>query len=654
MRSTLRAFAIVALISPSPAAAQAPALTPPEGFVLDGMPPVPESVATAMAPYNQARYATLVAWHPTRREILVGTTFAETMQFHRVAGPGMARTQLTFFEEGLGGGQRRSANRAMFEPTSGRAFVFQRDADGKSNYQNYRFDLESASATRLTDGQSRNTLGAWSTKGDRMAYASTRRNGKDYDLYVIDPADPSSNRLLARGEGFWDVVDWSPDDRTVLAVEVKSAEESVLWRVEVATGEMVPLSPQGGSRPVSYAGAAFAGAGESVYVTTDQDSNFLRLARLDPATGRIVSLTDAIDWDVEEFALSPDQTLIAFVTNEDGAGVLHLLDVATGAERPAPKVPTGIVSNIHWHPNGVDLAFDLQSPRSAGDVYALNVKTGQVERWTFSEAVGLNPESFAEPGVIRWKSFDGRMISGILYRPPTRFAGRRPVMINVHGGPEAQARPSWIGRSNYFLNDMGVAIIYPNVRGSRGFGKEFLQLDNGILREGAIADIGALLDWIAAQPDLDPSRVMVTGASYGGFMTLAVAATYPDRIRCVFAGFGQSNLVTFLEGTDPSRQDRRRAEYGDERDPAVRAVLERIAPVNHADRVKTPLFVAHDKNDTSVPYTESEQMVAAVKPNGAPVWYLLATSQGHGLTRSSSVAYLMHAWAYFMQQYLIN
>jgi len=260
----------------------------------------------------------------------------------------------------------------------------------------------------------------------------------------------------------------------------------------------------------------------------------------------------------------------------------------------------------------------------------------------------------AEPGVVRWKSFDGRTISGIIYRPPTRFAGKRPVMINIHGGPEGQIRAAWIGRSNYFLNDMGVAIIYPNVRGSRGFGKAFLQLDNGVLREGAVKDVGALLDWIAAQPDLDPSRVMVTGASYGGFMTLAVAATYPDRIRCAFAGWGQSNLVTFLENTAPARQDLRRAEYGDERDPEVRAVLERVSPLTHADRIRMPLFIAHDKNDTSVPYTESEQMVAAVKKNGTPVWYMLATDQGHGLTRASSVAYLMHAWAYFMQEFLIK
>ena len=656
MRHLLRSLVLVALVCPSVGWAQdAPAvLTPPPGFLLDGMPPVPQAIDEAVAPYNRYRFATLVAWHPSRREMVVGTTFGETMQYHRVAGPGMARTQLTFIDEGLGGGQRRSAYPATFERATGRYLVFQRDLDGKSNFQNYRLDLDSSAVTLLTDGQSRNTLGVWSTRGDRMAYTSTRRNGRDYDIYLIDPSNPSGNRLLAQGQGYWSVVDWSADDATLLAVEVMSVEESYLWRVDVATGEMVPITPHGGAKPISFAGAAFAGAGDAVYVTTDQDSDFLRLARLDPATGTITSLTDALDWDVEEFELSPDQSMIAFVANEDGAGVLHLFDVRSGAERPVSGIPAGLVSNINWHPSGVDLAFDLQSPRSAGDVYSLNVKTGAVERWTTSEAVGLNPESFAEPGVIRWTSADGRTISGIIYRPPTRFSGKRAVLINIHGGPESQERPRWLGRSNYFLNDMGIVIIYPNVRGSSGFGKPFRQLDNGVLREAAIKDIETLLDWIAAQPDLDASRVMVTGASYGGYMTLAVAALYPDRIRCAFAGFGQSNLVTFLENTAPARQDRRRAEYGDERDPAVRAVLERISPLTYADRVKMPLFVAHDKNDTSVPYSESEQMVAAVRKSGTPVWFMSATDQGHGITRASSLTFLTNAWVYFMQEYLIK
>jgi dipeptidyl aminopeptidase/acylaminoacyl peptidase len=634
------------------ALAQEKASTPPEALVIEGMPPVPASIADGMAPYAQYRRATFRSWHPAKREMLIATRFGDTDQIHHVAMPGGARTQLTFVAGGLGGGQRASYP-AAYQQADGRCFVYAKDEGGNEAYQNYRFDLATGAATRLTDGASKNTLGVWSRSGDRMAYASTRRNGKDYDLYVINPADPKGDRLLARLEGAWDAVDWTPGDRSVLALQTISNAESYLWRIDVATGETTLLTPKG-AEPMSYAHAEVARDGKTIYLTTDRDSDFLRLARLDLASNRTTVLTGKLDGDVSEFSLSPDETTIALVVNEDGVGVLHLLDLATGGARRAPNVPLGIVSNIRWHKNSVDLAFDVESPRMPGDVFSLNVKTGAVDRWTRSEAGGLNTDALAEPEVVRWKSFDGLPISGLLYKTPARFPGRRPVMINIHGGPEGQARPTWVGRSNYFLNEMGVAIIYPNFRGSTGFGKKFRDLDNGVLRDNATKDIGALLDWIAARPDLDASRVMVTGASFGGYLTLASFVAYNDRIRCAFAGFPISDIVTDLERTDPSRRDLRRQEYGDERDPQVRAALDKIAPVNNAAKIRTPLFLAHGQNDPRVPVSESQQMAAAVKQNGAPLWYIVATDEGHGFSRRANVDFLQYAWAFFMQQYLLN
>jgi dipeptidyl aminopeptidase/acylaminoacyl peptidase len=654
---TLAALA-VALVGAGVAAgihlrAQEGIVKPPEGLAIEGMPPVPARIAAAMAPYGQYRRATFRSWHPVRREMLIATRFGDTDQIHRVVVPGGARTQLTFIPGGLGGGQV-APYRFSYQQATGAFIVFQKDESGKENFQNYRLDLATRAVTRLTDGVSRNTLGVWSRRGDRLAYSSTRRNGKDWDLYVMDPADPSTDRRIAEVEGRWDAVDWTPDDRAVLALETRSAAESYLWRVEVATGERTLLTPKG-PEPVSFADAAVARDGRTVYLTTDRDSDFLRLARLDLRTGRLTVLTETVAGDVEEFALAPDDSLVAFVVNENGLGVLHLLDLATGRERPVLKLPVGIVSNLRWHRNGVDLAFDLESPRMPRDVFSLDVRTGRVDRWTFSETGGLDPETLAEPEVVRWKSFDGLTISGILYRPPARFAGRRPVMINIHGGPErGQARPVWIGWSNYFLNELGVAILYPNVRGSSGFGKRFRDLDNGVRREDATRDIGALLDWIATRPDLDPARVMVTGASYGGYLTLSAFATYNDRLRCAFAGFPISSMVTELERTDPSRRDQRRPEYGDERDPAVRAVLERIAPLTNASKIRRPLFLAHGERDTRVPVSESRQMAAAVRENGAPLWLLVAQDEGHGFARQANVQYLMYAWAWFMEQYLVN
>jgi len=460
--------------------------------------------------------------------------------------------------------------------------------------------------------------------------------------------------MIAPLEGSWDAIDWTPDDKGVLAIQTISVAESYLWRIDVTTGEKTLLTPKG-PQPVSYRGAALARDGKSVYLTTDRESDFLRLARLDPAGGALTVLTDRLSGDVEEFALSPDQTVIAFAVNQDGLSALHLLDVGTGKERPGPKIATGIVTNLRWHRNSVDLAFDFQSPKTPGDVYSLDAKTGRVERWTVSETGGLNPDALADPEIVRWKSFDGLTISGVLYRPPARFSGKRPVMINIHGGPEReQARPTWVGRSNYFLNEMGVAIIYPNFRGSWGFGKKFRDLDNGVLRDNGTKDIGALLDWIAMRPDLDKDRVMITGASFGGYLTLASFVEYNDRIRCAFAGFPISNIVTQLENIEASRRDTRRPEYGDERDPDVRAFLLKVAPVNNADRIRKPLFLAHGQNDPRVPVTESEQMAAAVRKNGTPLWFIIGKDEGHGFARQANGAFLMHAWAFFMEQYLLK
>jgi dipeptidyl aminopeptidase/acylaminoacyl peptidase len=313
-----------------------------------------------------------------------------------------------------------------------------------------------------------------------------------------------------------------------------------------------------------------------------------------------------------------------------------------------------VIGGLRWHPNGRELGFTLSSARSPADVYSIEIETGKLERWTFSETGGLNPESFSEPELIRWKSFDGRMISGFLYQPPARFARPRPVMIKIHGGPEAQYRPGFLGADNYFLNELGVAIIQPNVRGSAGYGKTFLALDNGMKREDAVKDIGALLDWIGTRPDLDKERVMVTGGSYGGYMTLAVMTHYNDRVRCALEVVGISNFVTFLERTEAYRRDLRRAEYGDERDPQMREFLLRISPLTNAHKIRKPMFIVQGKNDPRVPASESEQMVAAIRDNGVPVWYLLAEDEGHGFAKKKNRDVQLAATVLFVEQHLLR
>ncbi len=627
--------------------AQDNAIVPGDNLVVEGIPPVPASLAEAVGRYTEFRRAAFLSWHPARREMLIRTRFAETTQIHRVQTPGGDRAQLTFFADAVRG--------ASYPPKGGDWFVFAKDSGGNEFYQLYRYDMGTGASTLLTDGKSRNSNAVWSSGGDRLAYSSTRRNGKDQDLYVVNPADPNSDRLLARLDGSgWRALDWSPEDRSLLALEFVSINESYLWLFDAATGARTLLTPKGGPEPVSYGGGRFSKDGKGLYVTTDRESEFHRLAHVELATMQHAYLSDAIAWGVEDFALSRDGKWLAFVTNEDGVSILRVLDTAAGREQPVPKLPTGLISGLQWHDNGADLGFTVETVRSPADAHSFNIETGRLERWTSSETGGLRTDNFPEPELVRWTSFDGRAISGFLYRPPARFAGKRPVAMSIHGGPESQARPHFLSRHNYWLNELGVALLYPNVRGSAGYGKTFLKLDNGRLRDDAYKDIGALLDWITTRPELDAGRVMVFGTSYGGHMALAVGTRYSDRIRCLLDIVGISNIVTFLENTESYRRDLRRAEYGDERDPEIRAFLERIAPVNNADKLKKPLFVVQGKNDPRVPPSEAEQMVATARKNGTPVWYLMARDEGHGFSKKKNADFLFYAAVLFMQEYLLK
>ena len=632
------------------ATAQPAEIKPGDNLVVQGLPAIPAALAEQVGRYTEFRSAAFQSWHPQRREMLITTRFTDTPQVHQVRQPGGDRRQLTFFPDRV--------TDASFQPTRGDYFLFARDRGGDEFTQLYRYDLASGDTTLLSDGgRSQNGLGRWSTAGDRIAYGSTRRNGEDRDVYVMNPADPSSNRLLLQVEGGgWQVAGWSPGDTQLVVAEMVSVNESYLWLVNAATGEKRLVTPKGGPEKVAYRGAEFAKDGRSLYVTTDRESEFRRLARIDLATGAHTYLSSDVSWDVDRFALSPDGRTLAFVTNEDGVDVLRLLDTASGRQRPRPDLGAGlrVIGALDWHANSKDLAFTQSSALTTSDVYSLDIATGKVERWTESESGGLNQARFSQPELVRWKSFDGRAISGFLYPPAARFSGPRPVFINIHGGPEGQYQPGFLARSNYYLSELGIALVYPNVRGSSGYGKTFLKLDNGEKREDSVKDIGAALDWIATRPDLDASRVMVTGGSYGGYMTLAAATLYNDRIRCALDVVGISNFVTFLEKTEAYRRDLRRVEYGDERDPVMRAALTRLSPLTHAQKITKPLFVVQGQNDPRVPRAESEQMVATVQKNGSPVWYLMATDEGHGFSRKKNQDFLFYATVLFMQKNLLD
>jgi dipeptidyl aminopeptidase/acylaminoacyl peptidase len=626
---------------------QSDEIVPNENLVAEGIPKISSALAHTVGRYSDFRAASFTSWNPDKREMLITTRFGDTAQVHQVKFPGGARTQLTFFAD-------RVAN-AIYSPVNSNSFFFVKDVGGGEFFQIYRYDVATGDITLLTDGKSRNVDPRWSYQGDRIAFGSTRRDGKDVDIWEARPSGSASARMVTQLEGGgWSVSDWSPDGKQLLVINFVSAAESYVWLVDVASGKKDLLTPKAGAETVAYSNARFSKDGKGVYFTSDQDSEFERLVEMDLGSRKISVLTSGLNWDVDEFDLSKDGRWIAFDANEDGISILHVLDTKTNKEIPVPKLPVGVIYGVEWRNNSREVAFSLSSASQPFDAYSVDMASGKIERWTFSETAGLNTSGFAQPQLIHWKSWDERSISAFLYKPGTKFSGKRPVIIDIHGGPEGQVRPDFLGRDNYYLNELGIAMIFPNVRGSTGYGKTFQKLDNGFLREGSYKDISSLLDWIQTQPDLDASKVMITGGSYGGFMTLAVATNYNDRICCSVDVVGPSNLATFLEHTSGYRQDLRRVEYGDERDPKMREFLERIAPANNAKNITKPLFVIAGQNDPRVPASESAQMVQIVRKNGTPVWWLLAKDEGHGFGKKKNRDYQFYATVEFVKEYLLK
>ena len=619
----------------------APAIVAPAAIVADGVPAIPAEIRAASLPYMEFRQASFVDWNPRDRSMLIATRFGNTNQLHRVAGPGMDRTQLTFEDEPVVD--------AAYAPARGDALVVSKDVGGNEFNQLHR--LENGRLVLLTDGKAKNDSLLWSHDGARAAYTSTRRTGADTDFYVIDPRDKASDRMVAQVKGGgWFPLDFARDGGRLLVGEYISINESRIHEIDLASGAMRRVTPEAAEK-VAY-GAAVYGADGVIWATSDVGSDFQRLGTLDPRTGAFTALALEPKWDVETIDISQDGRTIAYVVNEAGASRLKLLDTRTRRAR-AIALPAGVISSIGFAPWG-ELGLTLSSARSPADAYSVTA-AGEVRRWTTSETGGVDASKFVEPELVSVRSFDGEEVSGFLYRPDAaRFAGKRPLIVNIHGGPEGQSRPGYLGRNNYLVNELGLAVFYPNVRGSSGFGKRFVALDNGVKREDSVKDIGAFLDRLAADPRIDPARIAVTGGSYGGYMTYASAQMYADRIKAALSIVGISDFTTFLTNTESYRRDLRRVEYGDERDPAIRAVFDRISPLRNVARIKDPLMVVTGGNDPRVPASEADQLVKAVRGGGGTAWHVLARDEGHGFAKKANADYQFWASVAFWRRYLLE
>jgi dipeptidyl aminopeptidase/acylaminoacyl peptidase len=637
----LASAAIPASAQDAPAPAAPPSVPVPAALTAEEMPPIPLEMAERVRPYLESRGAGFAGWDPNTRAVLISTRFANVSQLHRIAMPMGARTQISFEAETV---------RGTYAPTKGDVIVVSKDRGGDEYFQLHT--LKDGRLTLLTDGKSRNQINAWSRDGDLIGFSSTRRNGVDSDLYVMDPRDPASTRMVHESKGGgWAITAFSPDKTAAYVADYRSVQDVDLYRLDLATGAMTPIGDP--NAQIAYSGVEVAPDG-TPWVTSDAGSDFQRLGRLDPATGKFKPVSRE-NWDVDGFDISDDGKTIVYEVNEAGSDALRILDVTSGKETKVDALPAGQIGGLEFAPWG-EIGFSFSSAKSAADVWSLDPATMQLTRWTQSETGGLDPQVNVEPRIVTTKSFDGLEVSGLLYMPdPAKFPGKRPLIVDVHGGPEGQSTAGYMGADNYYLNDLGVGLFYPNVRGSTGYGKTFVSLDNGpFKREDSVKDMAALIDALRTDPAVDPAKVGLTGGSYGGYMCYAAAVQLKDKLTATTCIVAISNFVSFLENTNPYRQDLRRVEYGDERDPAQRAKLTEISPLTRVSEITKPMFVITGANDPRVPKSEADQMVAAIRANGGEAWHLVAADEGHGFRKKANADYAFLAQLVFWKKYLLG
>lgn len=616
----------------------------PPAMEAQGIPPIPLSQVEATKKYTGFGTSTLCSWHPAKRAVIVASGKNGVLQLHQIDQPGGKRSTLT---------DSREPVRYGVIPGDGsqRLLLYNADRGGDENFQIYSMDLRTRETVCLTDGQSRNTGLSVSTRGDRIAFASTARNGRDADICLAEPGKPGSARcLLQRDHTGWSAGVWSPDDSLLTVRHSIFSDDVRLYVLRLKDGELIRLT--GRDEKIYITNERFSRDGRSLYAISDDGSDFLHLVTIDLETHKRTPLIEAGQWDVQSFELSSDGRTMAYLVNEDGFSKLYLLDLETLKHLPVPDLPGEVIGNLRWHPVLRELGLTAEGSQGPKNVYSLDVDKGVISAWT---AHGKKGVTYVKPELVRLEGFDGLGFSALVYRPdPGRFPGPRPVIIQFHGGPQLQWLPGFRGTDNYFLNELGIALVYPNIRGSLGYGRRFLTLDNGLKRGDSVRDAGTVIDFVRADPQFDDERVAVRGGSYGGYMVLASMVAYNDKIRCGLDSVGIANIATFLKNTADYRRPGRRFEYGDERDPDVLAFLERTAPANNAGRIKAPLFIVQGKNDPRVPVSEAELIRDAVQAGGGTVWYLCAQDEGHGFRKTVNSRYYFQASVAFFKRYLLG
>ena len=553
-----------------------------------------------------------------------------TPQVWTVPEAGAWPTQRTFYDERV----------TFASPSPERAeTVFGMDDGGDERGSLFRLDDEGR-ITELTQPDAKHRWGGWSHDGDRIAFASNRREESVFDVYVRprDGTDGDARRLL-EGDGWLSVAGWSPDDSRLLVHEARSNVDTDVYVLDIESGALAALTGEGfpgdgntGDEAVRYKSLSWGPDGEYVYCCSDRDGDTLSLVRLDADDGGLETVVDGGTWNVDGVAIDDGTGRIAYSRNVDGYTELTVGDLDGGRidPRPDPELPAGLAGGVAFDDGADRFAVTVTTDTHNANVYVVDIETGAAERWTQAPTAGIPESTFVESDPVRYGTFDGREIPGYLSVPETVPEGGAPTIVDVHGGPESQRRPSFSALKQYLLAH-GYAVFEPNVRGSTGYGREYAALDDVEKRMDAVADVEAAAAWLADRSEVDGDRLIVKGGSYGGFVALAALTEYPDVWAAGVDVVGIANFVTFLENTGSWRRALREAEYGSLEDD--RKLLESISPINSMDRIEAPLFALHGENDPRVPVGEARQVAEAAEAAGVPVETLVFEDEGHGISK---------------------
>ena len=599
-----------------------------------GVPPIPHRLAEAIDAFHNVPSSEFVGW--LGDGMLLRSRSADAMvAFRHVTRPGRAGRRLTFDSPPL--------QRAWMSPSDERpGFLYTRDPDGGELVELLWYDGRKAAAMPLALSPGSVSSLRWAPSGNQFALATTSPNGLDWTVVVADL--DGSRRVLIDGEGIgWAVEDFSADESRLLVSQSRSATRARLIEIDIETGERQPVA---GFEVATSVGDARYGANDEILFTADYNADhvglFVHDRRRRVQSPRMMGGAASI----EAIEVSPGRRFIAILKNLAGYSELVIERLRNGERLEIGAIPRGVISTLAFSGNE-HLAFSVTTPTRPGDVMSVDLADGEVTRWTSNDRAA----DYVEPTLIEFASFDGLSVPAFVYTPPA--PPPYPVLISLHGGPESQARPRFSPSIQSFLRH-GVAVIVPNVRGSSGYGRRYLDLDNAKQREDAVRDVGALLDWVRDEGSFDVERVALSGGSYGGYLVLASMALYGDRLVAGIDRMGISRFVTFLDGTEDYRRDLRRVEYGDERDPEMYAYLEAISPLHRVGAIEDAMLIVQGANDPRVPRGESEQMVRALVEKGVPVWYVLARDEGHGFRKRVNRDYLARATMMFLERYLLR